>query len=252
MAHDPLDEQIASADPICDNGPEVRGALDALREEILDMPITTFTGPSRRKRAVIAVTVVAALGLGAGAAAADGFFARTGLFGSGGEEGTGELIRLDAPDASEVIAEVGGDIALPAGGSFDDLTASMSGEPTEMTESALRSTLEFDAACQWTTSWLDAEAAGDTTTMAEAQATLDAVPTWPALVASDPTRQQSNRPAPEGAPIPLADQGAAVLPGDGGVIAMWQAIADAARAGDPQAVQDSGYTVNCTDIGPGQ
>lgn len=87
----------------------------------------------------------------------------------------------------------------------------------------MRSTLEFNAACQWATSGLTAKAAGDHAGRADAQEVLDQVPHWLALVAVDVT-------------------------GDG--TRQLDAIADAARAGDPERLMDAGYQVTCNTIQP--
>lgn len=179
---------------------------------------------TRRRRTFTALGVVAVLGTGAGVAAATDLFARTGQPGSGsGEEDASEQIRVDAPDAPDVVRELGDEIPLPPGISFDDIIE-LPDEPTTQTELGLQSTLEFEAGCQWTTYWIASHEAGDETSAATAQSVLDAVPNWPARVATD----------------------------DGGVAEMWQNIADAARNGDVAGVNDAGYLVNCTDVVPGR
>jgi len=172
---------------------------------------------TRRGRWLLAGAVGTAALLG-GAAAATGVFARTGRVGPGGELGTGELIRTDAADAADVVAEIGAAIPLPPGGTWGALTEDLPSDPTVESSLGLRSTLEFHAACQWTGYWLEAEASGDRGASREALAVLRQVPTWPALNETD----------------------------GGGTIALWTDIAAAAGRGDPDAVRDGGYTANCS------
>lgn len=188
-----------------------------------EQPRTT-SRTTRRRRTFTALGIVAVLGTGAGVAAATGLFARTGQPGSGfGEEDASEQIRVDAPDAPDVVRELGDEIPLPPGISFDDVIE-LPDEPTTQTELGLQSTLEFEAGCQWATYWITSHETGNETAATDALTVLDAVPTWPATVATD----------------------------GGGLVDMWQEIADAARAGDIAGVNDAGYTVNCTDVVPGR
>jgi hypothetical protein len=150
--------------------------------------------------------------------------ARTGRFGTGGEEGTGEWIRLDVSEAPGVILEMADGIELPPDHTFDRLISNLPHEPTEMTEEGIMNMLEFEAGCIWTGYWLEAVAADDTQAQARAQTTLDEIPTWPALSSS----------------------------GGGGVIAAWTRNAELAAAGDVQGVLDNLYTNNCTDVVPGE
>jgi hypothetical protein len=150
--------------------------------------------------------------------------ARTGRFGTGGEEGTGEWIRLDVSEAPGVILEMADGIDLPPDHTFDRLISNLPDEPTEMTEDGIMNMLEFEAGCIWTGYWLEAVAAGDTESQARAQTVLDEIPTWPALNASD----------------------------GGGVIDAWTRNAELAAQGDVQGVLDNLYTNNCTDAVPGE
>ncbi len=139
------------------------------------------------------------------------------------EEGTGRMIRLDAPETPDLILEMAVGIELPPGGTFDRMIDNLPDEPTTQAESGIMSTLEFVAGCEWTGYWLDSVAAGDTVAQTEAQAVLDQIPTWPALTASD----------------------------GGGVIDAWTRNARLAASGDVQGVLDNLYTNNCTDVVPG-
>jgi hypothetical protein len=151
--------------------------------------------------------------------------AHTGLFGGGRhtEEGLGELIRLDAPDAGNVIDGVAAHIPLPPGGTFDQWKAralrngGASHRGAVMTETGIASALALDASCQWTAYWLAARGRGDTDAAARAQHVLDAIPGWADIAAAD---------------------------GDGTVRRALQRRADGTRADDPgQFLQE--YTTNC-------
>ncbi len=223
-----LDQRLSAADPVGAHSPEILSALSALREEILTMPTTApVDAPprsSRRKQVAVGLGVAVILGVGATGAAASGLLARTGLFGSGGEEGSGEIIDLGAPDAQSAVEDLGAGIPFPPGADADSAAANLTDESGLMTEEAVEGTLSWNAACAWATAWLQADASGDTATKARAQATLDETSNWPALVANNP---------------------------DGGVKAMWQAIAAAAHADNASALRAAGYTVNCTDADVG-
>jgi hypothetical protein len=183
--------------------------------------------PRRRALRVLGVGVAALALTGAGWAT---LTARTGLFGRGAgfEEGAGEVIRLDAPDAEVVVDRIARHIVLPPGGSFerwkaDNLRPAVGGgRPVgvTMTESGIESSLSEVAACEWTGHWLDGHARGDRAQMAAAQQVLDQIPSWPAIVGND---------------------------GDGGVVTFLRRRAEGARAGDPSRFIDE-YTVNCTDV----
>lgn len=227
---DQLDQLLAAANPISAPGSNISGALEALGREIIMQPrlLTNPPGATHRRSVIIAVTTLVTLSLGTGAAAAAGVgpFARTGKRAAGGENGTGEVIRVDAPDASSVIVRIGEGVPLPPGVTLQSISASFAANtPTEESESSIRSTIEFNAACRWTTYWLGSKFAGDTAAMAKAQAVLDMVPTWKATVASDVTGEA------------------------GGVVDSWRKIAAHTRASDAAAVAtNSFYTVNCTNI----
>lgn len=130
-----------------------------------------------------------------------------------------ELIRLPAADAEQVVEQLAVDIPLPPGVTFD-WWKEHNLRPDEQTwdsETGIRGSLAFTAACAWTGYWLEAFDNGDATTMAAAQEILDAIPTWPAIVAVD----------------------------GGGMANAMQTRADGARAADPSLFIDE-YRINCT------
>jgi hypothetical protein len=91
----------------------------------------------------------------------------------------GEILRTDGPDINQIIDTMAKHIPLPAGGTFDGFKARNAAAPTRESTIGLRSSLEFDATCQWTASWLHAHDRGDTARMTNAQHVLGQIPTWP-------------------------------------------------------------------------
>lgn len=226
MTYHDLDEALERADPArhldC-AGPAVADALDTIRRGIVE---TELVVPSRPRRNRVAIAIAAAILGTATLAAATGVLTRTGIAAGGGEAGSGELLRLDADDAPEVLVELGADIPLPPGGSFDEIIADLPDEPTDQAEEGVRFTLEFNAACQWAGYWLEANEADDAEAMAEALTALDAVPEREALIANS-------------------------SPPDA-LVRLWARIADAARSGDPEAMYNAGYGANCSGVAPGE
>ena len=233
-----LQELLASAAPFTDDdvaSAHLESAAEKMREVIMASGHTLQTnigdaGTARRRRRrrrsprMVIVATTAAILIGGSAAAAVFVEARTGRFGMGGqsEDGSGEFIRLDAAGAADIVDELGEDIPLPPGGSFERLKSTLlmpdpDGAGIEMSESGIENTLSYDAACQWTGYWLDGYERRDTRQKAAAQAMLDRIPSWPAIVSSD----------------------------GGGVVDQLRRRAEGARANDPsQFMQD--YQVNCT------
>lgn len=84
-------------------------------------------------------------------------------------------------DRGAAIERLGADIALPPGGSFDAL---VDVDWTE-DERGLAGTLAFNAWCQWTGQWIDAQVAGDSESSRKALSVMEGVPSWPQLVAVD-------------------------------------------------------------------
>lgn len=218
------DEEIASA-RLGSTADAMRGAIMATTH--VDTVESAGRTPRRRRRgstrAVVLVTAAAVL-IGGTAAAAVLIEARTGRLGGGAqsEEGSGEFIRLDAPGAATIVDDLGEDIPLPPGGSFDRLKSTLlttppDGHGVEMTESGILVTLYFDAACQWTGYWLDGYERGDDRQMSDALAMLEKISSWPAIVASD----------------------------GGGVVAQLRLRAEGARRNDPSLFMQD-YRVNCT------
>lgn len=198
---DDIDARVAAADPVPQavvDAAALHGADVALFDAIVATPSMASLPrtASRRRRARVAQGVLAvAATLALTAAGWATIRAHTGLFGHAGrEEGPGELIRLDAPDAAAAVDRLGARVTLPPGHSFAGWkTANLRGESGTgapgvlMTESGITAALSVDAACQWTAYWVDAYRTSDAAAMARAESVLRAIPDWPAVVASDPT-----------------------------------------------------------------
>jgi hypothetical protein len=231
-----IDRAVAAANPVpqavVDAHP-LHGADGILADAILASPDVRSPGRpyshrSRSRAGRGAIAVVAALALTAAGWAT--VRARTGYFGggSGHEEGSGEFVRLDAPDAGPLVDRIGAGIELPPGATFDRWKERMLHDGADgsrspgvtMTESGIVTSLSFDAACQWTAYWLDAYRAGDPTGMARSEPVLRAIPGWAAIAAGDPT---------------------------GGVRVLLRRRASGAAAHDP-AVFLTEFTTNCPSV----
>jgi hypothetical protein len=136
------------------------------------------------------------------------------------EDGAGPRVTVSDKNVSEVVTRLGANVPLPPGVSLADIEVKLVTD-SEMAESTMAAMIEFNAACRWTTYWLDSNTKGDVAAKTDAQSHLDGLVKRPALLVGD---------------------------NDGGVANMWRNIAAAARAGDPVAVNDAGYRVNCTDV----
>jgi hypothetical protein len=188
---------LAVRDEVLDR-PSVRAAARAVVEEITmtstltpdtDTDLSDGRRPHRRVRPLVAAAI-ALVAVGVLTAAAVGIIkARTGDHVEPGatteDPGGGELIRLDAPDAPEVLVELARPIPVPPGTDLDEFVAPFLVEGFQ-TDVALQSGFASRAAtCEWPRYWLDAQARGDAEAQAEAQAVLDAVPTWPWITDDD-------------------------------------------------------------------
>jgi hypothetical protein len=136
------------------------------------------------------------------------------------EVSPGPRVSATSGEMAALVSRLGAGVPLPPGTSLDQIAARMLPDFSGA-ESTMTAMIEFNAACRWTTYWLDSYANGDAAAKADAQSHLDGLAGRPALFAGD---------------------------ADGGVAGMWRNIAAAARAGNPAAVNDAGYRVNCTDV----
>ncbi|MDF2046145.1 hypothetical protein [Microbacterium sp. Kw_RZR3] len=162
--------------------------------------------PRRRRRRWVVPTaaIIAVFAIGVpGVAAASGYLARTGWFGSpnpGSPEGTqpvgteadgSEWIEIDAPDYVEVAVGLWpAQAILPPGSDTMRFATSIAERTATQGEglrqvTGIRSEFEQYARCAWRAEWLDADALGDTARAQTAAQTLTTAATWPATVATD-------------------------------------------------------------------
>jgi hypothetical protein len=139
-------------------------------------------GLSRRRRRTLAAGIGLSCAVALGAPAAAGVLnARTGVVAQGGEDGHGEMLRMDAPDVREVYEQHLSDVPLPPGGSWDALLARVTDperEPMVMAESGVAQDVAYEAHCQWERAWLRGEPT--------AQKMLEQIPRWPGITSGDP------------------------------------------------------------------
>ncbi|HEX5597823.1 MAG TPA: hypothetical protein VFX61_17690 [Micromonosporaceae bacterium] len=193
------------------------------------------TGPRasrrhRRRRSTIVAVLVAALTVGIGGGAfAYVSKARTGEFGRPGmtENDTSEWLRTDADDFRQVVEELRpAYLPLPAGESFtpaiDLLIKNYGHEHALMQVTGVQAHYASYAACRWEAEWLAAHAEADRERRDRAVEVLRAVPSWPAIVASD----------------------------GGGVRELHHGIAEAAARGDDEVVRRD-LEINCPGHSPG-
>jgi hypothetical protein len=143
---------------------------------------------SRRRR--IGAAAVTALAL---TAAGYGVSARTGLFGKGGdsEDGSGEFIRLDSPEASEIVSEMSTEFVFPPQFSIEDWLRNKVNAPevaasnvdistrgVVATEEAVRAELAFAASCAWATVWMN-ESDPQSRSARQAADVVRTLPDWP-------------------------------------------------------------------------
>lgn len=175
-----------------------------------------------RARKVAGVTV-ALLVVGAGAAAAGGFpVLHTGMFGLPGmtENDTSEYLNPASPDVVALLDSYAKETPLAPGYSLAPDIARVQNVGALMQSDGLRGSVALFSACTWEQSWVRAHTSGDTKAEAVALAALRAVPSWPVMARID---------------------------GDGRLVPSYQAIADAAAAGDVPTVAHQ-LSINC-DLG---
>jgi hypothetical protein len=205
-------------------------ARDDLQRRRLDLVADREVAARRRRRtARIASMALAVAVAGAGTAAAAEFIAtHTGEETTGWEvdaAGRGEVLRLNGTDREEVFQEITADIPFPAGYEAQRgyaLDFYPAEENHAVTEGTLRSTVARLAVCTWADAWVAADAAADSAGRQAATETLHAAVSWPDI---------ENNDHPD-----------ATITDDGEHISYnaWvPVLAEAARAGDRQAVLDA-------------
>lgn len=195
------DEQIArlisAADPRPDPDltlevDQVWAQLEATLEAEPDPVIVPLQ--RRRRRYVVAGTIVAAVAL---SAAAPIIATRTGVWNTpewtpaGGQ---GEFYRLDGTDFPAQLRELATDIPYPDEDSRGAdlqriLDSSTDSGSAEASTSALRAEIARGAICAWVQDWLDADAATDIPTRQADTDALEGALTWQAVTDVDPHPQ---------------------------------------------------------------
>lgn len=207
---DPLIAALRQHDPAArltpTTTPEVADALDEIAQAIMRQPREQLRGSRRRQpvpRVRVAMIVVAlAVVIGGAATAAIALHAHTGLFASGPNAtvgGPGEELNPAAPDFNTAALKLSADIRYPAGyESWRDwvltVNFSKSNEAHDggtfpagvVSTGALRGLFAASAFCAWVRAWRQATLAGDSTDSAQAEQTIAAAPSWPAVTAEDP------------------------------------------------------------------
>jgi hypothetical protein len=185
------------------------GREQDLATSLVDRP------PRKVRRGVVAGILAAALAGTTGAVATGWIPAHTGVEADGSKEmGSGEMIAMDGSDLDEVVDRLSRGIPFPSTASLDRTKQIIRQPDTVMSTEALRSVLAFNAACEWTSSWLDAFHAGDPSGMSTAQAVLDEIPSWSSI-------------------------------SGGGMGKLLELRAKGARLGDPSLFQRE-YDINCS------
>lgn len=185
---------------VAEAAPAAPEAVDIDIDRVWHRVHVTMTEEARKRRGLrlLAAGVLAAGVLGGTAVAtADHFSARTGKGPVDAEDlrlgGPGESLDVGAPDYGEVVAEESADIPFPTEGfraiairhQLHDVRFAGPGEQYVST-GALRAWLADQALCAWSSEWAAATRSGDEAARTEAIETIQAAPTWPAVVDLDP------------------------------------------------------------------
>ncbi len=166
---------------------------------------------ARRRATWAAALTSATLLVGGGVAVASGVDLYSGFFGSeSSTEGDGsEYLDSGSAQFPELIRAYADDAGLAPGFEPDPLIANVQGTGGLYQEAGLRATVASWSYCTWAVTWLEAHERGDAAAAEEAAAQM---------------RRRANDPA--------------IAEGDGGgVVEAYEAIAEAAAAGDPGPVE---------------
>jgi hypothetical protein len=90
---------------------------------------------------------------------------------------------LSPSEQVPLIDQLGRSIPLPPNGNFDAVRVGIERDPGQQEVAGLNGALAFAATCQWYGYWLDGSNSGNQDQMAAAAETIDAIPSWPQLVA---------------------------------------------------------------------
>ncbi|MQA36125.1 hypothetical protein [Modestobacter roseus] len=186
----------------------------------------------RRRTARLATVTLAVVVAGSGTAAAAAYIAtRTGEELTGwevGAGGSGEVLDLEGTDLAQVVEEATADIVFAPGYAAQrDRALAQYGQHdlgSAITESHLRSGVAGLAVCTWADAWVAADATGDVAARAAATETLSAALSWEPFLTFATDHQE---------PLPAESTG------EGSYRWWMRPLAEAARAGDRQAVLDA-------------
>ncbi len=221
--HDTLDALVAGADPTRAYDPgsdaELSPILSALCAGVPAASGVRAGGRKRRRLMITGVVAAGTLALGGTAVASGVIPLHTGQHGRPGltESDTSEFLRMDSPELPAAIDRYGRGIPLPPGGDWSFAKRVLPAKvPTQMQVTGLKATLALQSACQWDMYWLNARARHHSPQVRAAQRTLDAIPTWKIIIATD----------------------------GGGMADSFRQAAAAARHGDPRLVRQH-VAANC-------
>ncbi|MGY1856704.1 hypothetical protein [Modestobacter sp. SYSU DS0290] len=186
----------------------------------------------RRRTARLATVTLAVVVAGSGTAAAAAYIAtRTGEELTGwevGAGGSGEVLDWAGTDLAQVVEETTADIVFAPGYAAQrDRALAYFSRPdpgSTGTESGLRSEVAGYAVCTWADAWVAADGTGDVAARTAAAETLTAALTWEPFLTFAADHQE---------PVP------AESPENGSYRWWLRPLAEAARAGDRQAVLDA-------------
>lgn len=155
-------------------------AKQALLQEITTMnpqPSQAATAKRTRlpRRRLVPVVVAAVLVLSAVGVAANTLFTQSSF---------DDTEYISGREVGRAIDEIGADVPLPPGGSFDAVreTAVATGSQSR---AGIAGMLGFNAACQWYAHWYDAHTTGQDAVAASTVDVLRQVPTWTPLTDVD-------------------------------------------------------------------
>jgi hypothetical protein len=197
-----LDEAVRHAAlPTADTQyPQLQRVLETWPERLRAVSATPAVAHELRRRRrlrrrTIGVALTVATAVAAPVAAATVIAAHTGRFGHGGEEGTGEMIRLDSPQFPQVLDRIRQQEALPlpAGSDWTGLLGQFEAVhgPSLESTSGLAGVVEMYAQCRWQGAFITATRSGDSRMQREAAAVIGRIPMWPQMRRqADPTFQQ--------------------------------------------------------------
>ena len=203
----------------------LRSAGGAAGSALTDEERGAVVGARRRRRRRLLLTGAVGLALAgvASPAAANFVGLHTGIFGTDGSR-HGEFLNLASPEGVRVLRRFEEQYPLPSGGTWSVVEGRFGKAPAGVgQEGVFEAAVAGESQCQWTKAWLSATAAGNAASTAGSLTVLGQIPRWHWVT----TYQDSTH----------------------GLSTLAQAIADAARAGDPRPARQF-VQANCSDVSP--